>query len=298
MNYLSSELTQEYPFTPKFFKLKSGANMAYLDEGSTAQHDSHEILLALHGNPTWSFYYRNVIKALKTSHRIIVPDHIGHGHSDCPKKYAYTLKQHIDDVEELMLDLHSKGVKKIHLLVHDWGGAIGMGLAVRHPEMIGKIILLNTAAFCSNHIPWRIALCKVPVLGEWIVRALNGFAYPATFMAATKKLSKEVKAGYLAPYPNYASRISIARFVQDIPLNKYHPSYRDLVAIEKKLPLLTGDKLILWGGKDFCFNQKFLDRWHEIYPDARIIKYPHSGHYVLEDSRDEVISEIGSFLCH
>ena len=161
-------LAREYPFAPKSFVTPHGARMSCVDEGPRTD----EAVLMLHGNPTWSFYFRHLVRALAPKLRCVAPDHIGMGLSEKPQDYDYTLATRIADVEALVASL---GLKRVHLVVHDWGGAIGFGFAARHPEMIGRLAILNTAAFASKRIPARIALCKAPFVGPLIVRGLNGF---------------------------------------------------------------------------------------------------------------------------
>ena len=130
-----------YPFESNFLELEDGLKMHYIDEGEG------EVLLMLHGNPTWSFYYRNLIQSFQKKYRCIAPDHIGCGLSDKPQDYNYTLSTHIDNLEQLV---NSLGLKDITLVMHDWGGSIGMGLAVRQPKLIKRLIIFNTAAFLST----------------------------------------------------------------------------------------------------------------------------------------------------
>ncbi|MBY0516234.1 MAG: alpha/beta fold hydrolase [Bacteriovoracaceae bacterium] len=275
-----------YPWKHHFLGL-NGLNLNYVDEGQGP------VMLMLHGNPTWSFYYRHLIKAFSGHYRCIVPDHMGCGFSDKPQDYEYTLENHVQNIEKLVkfLDL-----KDITLVVHDWGGAIGMGFATRHPELIKRVVVLNTAAFLSPDIPKRIAVCKAGAFGEFFVRALNGFAWPATFMTTKKKLPQKVRQAYLAPYDNYANRIAVSRFVQDIPLNESHPSWKTLKEIEEKLPLVKAPKLIVWGGLDFCFNQGFFERWLQIYPEAEAHWIADAGHYVLEDAPRKAIESMAEFF--
>lgn len=283
---INEMLKNEFPFQPHY--LQHGPfKQHYVDEGQG------EPILCLHGNPTWSFYYRNIVKAFSSQYRVIAPDHIGCGLSSRPQDWSYNLEGHINHIEALVDHL---GIKNITLVLHDWGGAIGMGLATRRPELIKKIILTNTAAFRSQNIPWRIALCKSPIFGGPMVQAFNAFAWPATFMAVKKPLSKIVKKGYLFPYNNYANRIATARFVKDIPLSKNHPSYQTLMDIELKLKNIKCPVLILWGEADFCFNMKFFNRWSEFIPHALTRVYPGAGHYLFEDRKDETIQEIANFL--
>ncbi len=278
----------EYPFASNIIEIE-GNRYHYLDEGSK----DDEVIIMLHGNPTWSFYYRNIVKSLSSTHRCIVPDHIGCGLSDKPQDYAYTLEKHVSNVLALLKHLE---ISKFKLLVHDWGGAIGMGVATQRPSDVTGIIYLNTAAFRSLDIPKRIALCKLPVIGEPMVRAFNAFAWPATFMTTTTPLKKHVKEGYLHPYNNYKNRIATARFVKDIPLSSKHPTYELLQDIEEKLPSLSCPKIFLWGAKDFCFNMDFLARWREIFPEDKVVVYENAGHYVIEDEKENCIKEIKGFL--
>jgi haloalkane dehalogenase len=157
-------------------------------------------------------------------------------------------------------------------------------------------VILNTAAFPSEHIPKRINLLRQGKMGEFLSRKFNLFAWPATFMTTTKKLPKAIKAGYLLPYDSWDNRVAVARFVQDIPMEKDHPTFKTLSDIEAKLKTLKHPKLILWGGKDFCFNRHFFERWVDIYPDADAFWYAKAGHYVLEDALDEVSSKIWNFI--
>jgi cis-3-alkyl-4-acyloxetan-2-one decarboxylase len=280
-----------YPFSPKSFRTTGGARMSYLDEGPRGD----EAVLMLHGNPTWSFYYRELVRELSGTLRCVAPDHVGMGLSEKPAGYAYTLASRIADIEALVDGL---GLKRIHLVVHDWGGAIGFGVAARQPGRVGRIVIQNTAAFPSARIPARIALCRAPYLGAFIVRGLNGFAEPATWMAmASRRLTWDERRGYLHPYGSWASRIGVHRFVRDIPMEADHPSRPALEEVARGLPRLAGHrKMILWGGKDFCFDEGFLSRWRGIYPDARVERMGRAGHYVLEDSGGEGRAKIADFL--
>lgn len=285
------ELAQLYPFAPKSFTTPRGARMSYLDEGPRTD----RAVLMLHGNPTWSFYYRNLVWALAPTRRCVVPDHIGMGLSEKPQDYDYTLATRIADIEALVA---ATGIKQIDLVVHDWGGAIGFGFAAKHPDMVGRIVILNTAAFAAPHIPTRIAVCKAPLIGPLLVRGLNGFAGPATHMAMHRRaLTPDEKRGYLLPYDSWANRVAVSAFVRDIPMSPQHPSWQTLVGVESNLPQFrTRPVLIVWGGQDFCFNDYFLQRWREFLPQATVERLADAGHYVLEDAREIVVPRITDFL--
>ncbi len=287
-------LIHQYPFNPERFKLSSGYELSYISlNAERGDHETSPIVM-LHGNPTWSYYYRHVLQYFKATHQVVAIDHLGMGLSDKPQKYHYSLVNHIHNVIEILDHLN---IKKATFIMHDWGGAIGHGVALKRPDLVGAMVSMNTAAFLSKRIPWRIALCKIPFLGEWLVRTFNAFALPATFMAVKKKLSKEVRHSYLLPYNNYQNRIATARFVQDIPLHPSHPTYSTLQEIEKGLPRLNSlPKIFIWGEKDFCFTPHFLYRFTQIFPNAKSTIFPDAGHYLLEDKRDEVIKVIEEFL--
>ena len=277
-----------YPFEPKRFDTGRGV-MSYLDEGQ-----GDEAVVMVHGNPTWSFFYRNVVLGLRGKMRCIVPDHLGCGLSDKPQDFDYTLGEHTKNLRAL---LDSLKLKRIHLIVHDWGGPIGLGAALQKPEQLGRIVITNTAAFADTVVPWRIRLCRAPVIGEWLVRGLNGFAGPATWMAVTKPLRPEVKRGYLYPYNNWAHRIATHRFVVDIPSGRGTASDRALAEVENKLPLLRDRPVtILWGGQDFCFSRHYYNRWRELLPEARATCLEDAGHYLLEDAPEDCLAEIHRHL--
>ena len=264
--------------------------MSYLDEGPR----SDEAVLMVHGNPTWSFFYRNVVFALRDRMCCIVPDHLGCGLSDKPQDYDYTLGNHINNLSALVDSLK---LRKVHLVVHDWGGPIGLGTMLPLGDKLGRVVILNTAAFSDTVIPLRIRFCRWPVIGEIAVRGFNAFAWPATWMAVTKPLPPAVKDGFLFPYNSWANRIATHRFVRDIPRNKGQANDAALAAIEKALPeLRTKAVRILWGGKDFCFNEHYYHRWTALLPNAKADYLAETGHYLLEDAREECVAELSKHL--
>ena len=277
----------DYPFKSNFLQLKDGLNLHYIDEGSGP------VMLLLHGNPTWSYFWRKVIAYFRETHRVIAIDHIGMGLSSKPQDYSYTLEQHIQNAASLIkfLDL-----KDITLGVHDWGGAIGFGVATRQPEIFKRFIVFNTAAFLSQNIPKRIALCRNKLFGEILVRKFNGFALPAVFMASSRGLPMNVKKGFLYPYQNEQDRIAVAKFVQDIPLETDHVSYKTLKEIGDKLYSLTQPMCIIWGGRDFCFDHTFYNEWRSRFPEAEAHWFKDANHYVIEDMPVEVMTVMSHFI--
>lgn len=280
-----------YPFDDHWFDIGGGNRMHYLDEGQGTP------VVMLHGNPTWSFFYRDLVKGMRHNARCIVPDHIGCGLSDKPQHYSYRLKDHIDNLE-CLLDDHL-GLMNMDLVVHDWGGAIGMGYAIRYPERIRRIVVLNTAAFLLLHCPWRIRVCKIPFFGSLAIRALNAFAGGAVSMAVRrgKKLTGRIREGYLRPYDSYRHRIANLRFVHDIPLSPEHPTWETMCQIQDGLErLIDKPMLICWGMQDFCFDERFLTEWRNRFPQAEVNRFENAGHYVLEDAGEEILSLCTAFL--
>jgi haloalkane dehalogenase len=284
-----THLYPEYPFSSHFATI-DGHRLHYLDEGAGP------VIVMVHGNPTWSYYYRHLIAMLAKTHRVIAVDHLGCGLSDKPQGYPYQLQDHIDNLEALLRQLK---ITVYSLIVHDWGGAIGLGVAGRNPGALERLVILNTAAFRSQRIPWRIRLCRWPFLGALLVRGLNGFAAPAVFMAVTRRLRPEVARAYLAPYDSWHNRVAVYGFVRDIPLAPAHPSYDTLKKVEEGLQVLADRDLqvsICWGGRDFCFNDHFYQEWRRRFPKAEYHYFKDAGHYVLEDALPQIRPILENFF--
>ncbi|MEM7139066.1 MAG: alpha/beta fold hydrolase [Myxococcota bacterium] len=285
-----------YPFAPHFLTLSDGARMHYVDEG---RRDAAPVLM-LHGNPTWSFYWRHLIAALRTSSRVIAPDHIGCGKSDKPADdvYDYRLDRRIADVEALVEHL---GLRDVTLVVHDWGGMIGLGWADRNPALLSRLVVLNTAAFplpSSKRLPASLWLARNTGLGALLVRGMNAFSLGATRLAVTRtKLSKDIRDALCAPYDSWSNRRAVLRFVQDIPLTESDPSYATVAGVGERLSQFEGiPTLICWGDKDFVFDEHFLETWQEKLPSAEVYRFADCGHYVLEDAHEQIVPLVQRFV--
>jgi haloalkane dehalogenase len=269
-----------------------GHSLRFVDVGS-----GEGTLLCVHGNPTWSFYWRRVIERFSPTHRVVAVDHLGCGRSDKPDRgqFDYSLAAHGANLQSLIdhLDL-----RQITLLAHDWGGAIGLFSVLDRLDRLDRIILLNTGAFPPPFVPWRIAACRIPVLGPLATRGLNLFARAATRMAMSRQdLSEDAARGLLAPYDSWANRVAIDAFVRDIPMSRRHPTYRTLQEIESRLPQLAGyPSLLIWGMQDWCFRPECLRRFQSMWPAAESVEIGDAGHYVMEDAPQETLAAIGSFL--
>ena len=211
----SNALRQEYPFTDHYLDL-DGLPYHYLDEGAGSP------VVMVHGNPSWSFYYRNLVLELRDRYRCIVPDHIGCGYSAKPgdDRYDYTLPRRVDDLERLLERLEV--TERITLVLHDWGGMIGMAFASRHPERIERLVILNTAAFPlpeTKPFPLALRICRDTKLGSLLVRGFNAFSVAASYVGCKRSpMTAELRTLYQLPYDSWQNRIATLRFVQDIPL--------------------------------------------------------------------------------
>ncbi|XZE44929.1 alpha/beta fold hydrolase [Pirellulaceae bacterium SH467] len=294
-----SDWRSEYPFVSRWLTLSDRMRMHYVDEGPTAKGNATETaatILAVHGNPTWSFYYRSIVSRFRESARVLAVDHIGCGWSDKPQDYPYTLAQHTSNLVQFLdrLDL-----RDLILVVHDWGGAIGLGAAVQRPDRFAKILILNTAAFPPPYIPLRIAACRWPWIGTAAMRYGNLFARAALWMAIDRlpRLSPTARDGLLAPYNSYKNRVAIDRFVHDIPMHPSHPTYAVLEKLEQDLSVLASKPIhFLWGMKDWCFVPPCMERLQRSFPNATRTELSDVGHYVMEEAPDEVEGALRQLL--
>lgn len=293
MTVFSEEL---FPFDRHWHVQSAGHRMHYLDEGP----GHGQPVVMVHGNPTWSFYYREVVKALRDTHRCLVPDHVGMGLSDRPADadYRYTMQSRVDDLGHWLDAVEPE--RPVDLVVHDWGGAIAMAWAVKHPDRVRRIVLLNTWAFtipADESLPFGLKFARTG-LGAFVIKRFNAFAGLAVRMATENRLDPEVARGLVAPYRGGANRrLATLRFVQDIPLSESDEAWAPLAETEAHLDRLA-DKPIrfIWGGADFVFDERVLDRWREVWPDAGLDYLDGAGHYVLEDAPEQVVAGIVEHL--
>lgn len=285
-----------YPFPEHFFE-HDGLRLHYVDVGSG---DGLPVV-CVHGNPTWSFYWRDAIQALQGQRRCIAPDHIGCGKSDKPgdDRYAYTLSQRVADLGALIDHL---GLERVDLIAHDWGGMIACAWATAHPERVGRVALMNTGAFPmppAKKLPRSLWLARDTALGAFLVRGFNAFSAGATRMAVTRPLPAAVRRGLTAPYDSWAHRIATLRFVQDIPLKPEDRAWPVVAACEAALEagaLAAVPVLLLWGMRDFVFDHHFLERFEALLPHAVSHRFEAAGHYVLEDAKEAILPLLKDFF--
>ncbi len=286
----------DYPFSGHYLDI-GGNRLHYLDEGPS---DAEPVVM-LHGNPSWSFYYRHLVHQLSDRYRAVVPDHLGMGLSDKPaaEDYSYTLSQRVDDLETLLSHLGLQ--ENLTFVLHDWGGMIGMAYATRYPEQVRRFVILNTAAFHlpqSKPFPWQLRLCRQPWLGPAMVQGLNAFCRGAVRDCVTRRqMDAAVREAYLAPYDSWENRRAVLEFVKDIPLAKSDPGYDEISRVEANLGQFQDRPMFIgWGMKDFVFDKHFLREWTNRFPDATVHRYDDAGHYILEDAAAELTPLVDQFL--
>lgn len=290
-----------YLFTPHRFNVRPGIAMSYLDEGPR----DGEIVVMLHGNPSWSYYWRHLVLGLSDRYRCIVPDHVGMGLSDRPDdapssvpRYDYTLQSRIDDLDALLRHLRIDG--PVTLAVHDWGGMIGFGWALRDPARVRRLVITNTASFplpAAKRFPRRLALGRDSRLGGWLIRRCNLFARGAARFGTVRALPRAVRAAYAGVYDGWSNAIATLRFMQDIPLRAGDRAMPLVQAAAATLPgYADRPAFIAWGLRDFVFDRHFLAGFRRALPNAEVHAFDTAGHYVLEDRHEVLVPAIRTFL--
>jgi haloalkane dehalogenase len=265
--------------------------MHFVDEGPR----DGQTLLFVHGNPTWSFHWRRLIVANRDKFRCIAPDHLGCGLSDLQPRPLW-LADHIDNLVRLVETLD---LRRVTLVAQDWGGAIGLGALLKMRERFERIVLFNTGAFQPWFIPFRIRVCRWPLVGKLALQGANAFSLAALRMtlARTQQLEPAVAAGYLAPYNSWRRRAAVYQFVKDIPLSAAHPTWQTLGGIETALPSLANlSQLLVWGMRDWCFTPECFDKFVEVWPAAEVHPLADVGHWAVEDAPDDAELLLSEFL--
>jgi len=286
----------DYPFTPRRLEVRPGIALSYLDEGPR----DGEVVVMLHGNPSWSYYWRQLVLGLRNRYRCIVPDHVGMGLSDKPgdDRYAYTLQSRVEDLATLLDALGIDG--PVTLAVHDWGGMIGMGWALTHAAQVRRLVVLNTAAFPlppAKPMPWQLSFGRDSRVGAFAIRAFNAFSSLASVFGVERRMPAAVRRAYVAPYDSWAHRIATLRFVQDIPLRAGDPAWALVAEAGRRLPEFADRPAFLgWGLRDFVFDRHCLDAFTAALPRAEVHAFADANHYVLEDKAADLVPAIRAFL--
>jgi len=282
-----------YPFAPRYRLRPDGLALHYVDEGTGPP------VVMVHGNPTWSFLYRRLIAGLAPDFRCLALDHLGLGYSARPTahQYGFRLADRVADFTNWLAGLALE--EPVHLVVHDWGGPIGLGWAGTAPGRVASLTILNTALRRppGYRPPWRLGLFRLAApLGDLLARRLNWFARGTAFFAG--RLSPEARAGFLAPYKKPEDRRALARFIEDIPLTPGHPGFELLARFDRRFDEVLSEKplALVWGLRDFVFNRRIFLDWRDRLPRAETLVLPEAGHYLLEDEPDRILEFLRVFL--
>ena len=274
-----------YPFTPRRFATADGA-LSYLDDGPA----DAPVVLLVHGTPSWSFEWREVVRGLSKDHRVIAPDHLGFGLSD-----------RVTDASKLTPEAHAKRLvaladalelRDVRLVLHDFGGPIGMLLALERPERVRSIAVMNTWAWAHAEDPkiGRMSRLVGSWLGRWLYLSLNASARWIVPMAFgdKKKLTPRIHGQYLAPFGTREERV--APWVMGVELAGSDPYYASLWARRA----LLSEKLcaIVWGMADPAFDRRYLARWRESFPKARLTEIEGAGHFPQEEAPERVVEAL------
>jgi len=275
----------EYPFSPNYFNI-NGCNLHYIDEGKG------ETILFVHGTPSWSFDFRNIIKSLKSSYRCIAIDHIGFGLSDKPENYDYSTQNHSRTLEKFVFD---RQLENLTLVVHDFGGPIGLNFAIHNSDKVRNIVILNSWLWSSQDDPDFIKLIKVlksPLL-PFLYRYFNfspRFILPSSF--GDHKLSKQLLRYYTRPFADKTQRNGTVAFAKSLLLDQ--DWFEELW--NKRESISTKPTLIVWGMKDPVLKPKYMDKFISGFKNSVSIKMESCGHFPQEEQPETVTSSIINFL--
>ena len=274
----------DYPFAPHYLDL-DGLRLHYLDEGEG------EPVLCLHGEPTWSFLYRKMIPTLARSARVIAPDYLGFGRSDKPTDVGwYTFDRHCASIVRLVEELD---LTRLTVVVQDWGGPIGLRLAVEQQQRVARLVILNTGVGGGR-----------PPSETWLrfrdlVRGAGSEFQPGRLIrtSAVRGLVDEVVAAYDAPFPTSESKAGALAFPELVPTEPGHPNTTPLVAIRDALKSWDKPALVLFGDSDPIFAPEVAETISRLIPGAlpaELVR--NAGHFVQEDAGEEVAERIVEFL--
>jgi len=275
-----------YPFRSRYFETAAG-KLHYIDEGEG------DPIVMVHGNPTWSFLYRDLIRGLSSQYRCIAMDHIGFGLSDKPRDFSYLPQEHAKHVASLIEHLK---LKKITLVVQDWGGPIALSYALDKPKNVAKLIVMNTWMWPVHGDPHyeRFSGFMGGPVGRFLIRRFNFFVNVVMKQAYGDKtlLTPEIHDHYRTPLAASVDRTGCLVFPKQIIASSGWLSdlwnRRDAI---RKIPAL-----ILWGMKDIAFRETELVRWESLFSNANTIRFPDTGHYVQEEKHEELLEPIRRFL--
>jgi haloalkane dehalogenase len=268
-----------YPFAEHRAEI-GGCDVHYVDEGDGPP------LLLLHGNPTWSFLYRDVIAGLRDRFRCIAPDYPGFGLSTARPGYRFTPAEHAEVVEALLLRLD---LREVTMMVQDWGGPIGFAVATRHPERFAAFAIGNTWAWPKSDLGTQLFSRALggPV-GRRLIVNRNLFVEGILKRSVRPPLGDRVMEAYRGPFPTPASRVPTAVFPRAILASRPF-----LAEVERGLPALAGRRaLLLWPTRDPAFRARERRRWEALFPGHRTVLLEGAGHYIQEEEPERIVAAV------
>jgi cis-3-alkyl-4-acyloxetan-2-one decarboxylase len=284
---LAGNFEGTFPFEPRYADAGE-VRLHYVDEGPR---DAAPILF-VHGNPTWSYLWREPIAALSAEgRRCVAFDQMGFGRSDKPSQMSrYTMQAHIDNALALIDELD---LKDVVLVAHDWGGPVGLGALLERRERLRGLVLTNTWAWeLPSFVPPFVREFRTEGLGEILALGGNLFVESIPGGMAKRDTDPVMMDAYRAPFPDYWSRIGTLAFQRDIPLTERDRSAPLMRSIHERLQELDVPVTLVWGMRDRVFQPVFLDQWRELFPDARVVELNDAGHFVPEDRPDAIIDAL------
>lgn len=278
---------KEYPFESKFID-QNGISQHYIDEGKG------EPILFVHGTPSWSFDFRYLIKAFVPTHQCIALDHIGFGLSEKPLDYKYTLANHTKNLTRLIEHLN---LKNITLVVHDFGGPIGLEYALQNPHNIKRLVIMNSWIGSSENEPEYQKMKRIlkSRLLPFLYLRLNfspRHLLPSSF--GKDKPSRKIKKHFTKPFPDKKSRYGMLSFAR-ILLNDqaFFETQLNRIKVLESIPCL-----LIWGAMDKFVGLPYLKRFQGALPKAQSHALSDTGHFPQEESPNEVISRMQQFIRH
>ena len=273
----------EYPFKSNFIDI-NGHKMHFIDEGT-----GDKTVLLIHSGFGWSYFYRKLIRRLSGDCRVIAPDLVGYGLSEKPRDFDYRIEDHVSCIEQFVEALK---LKNVTLVTHGWGTTFGFGYATQHYGNIRRLVVLDGVTFIVPLVFGFWLLGRIYLVGFALTRLSNLFL--KHFMNKhAKDLAAETKANYLFPYDSYDNRIAIQKFIQDIPVARWHCSWMTILHIQRRIHFLKQLPVyIVWGRKSKLFGKGVHSKWRKYLPQAKYAKFTNSHFFMLEKPESDAFKYV------
>jgi len=274
------------------FQLNAYERLHYLDQSfiNPQLKNVDTAVICVHGNPSWSWYYRHYFYP-EQKHRIIAVDHLGMGLSSKVSRYV-SVEEHAVNLYRLVESLK---IRKVHLVVHDWGGVIGLSAFMNKKIEILSVIGMNTSFFHRKNFPWRIFLATRSPWNSLLNKQLGVFSKAASYMTTHNALDTSTRGQYQFPYQTPEQRQGIVNFLQDIPWFKSSKNFHFVKNCEDYMRHLSIPMMAIWGLQDFCFDQSYMDYWKTICPQLEKHGFTDAGHWCFEDKTSEILKLSNDF---